>query len=210
MKHDRATALTLGLGAAGAVVTMALHPTGGLYGLEDDAMVRAARVAAWVHGLAVISMGTQLCGAWGLVDRLGARAWAARAGFVAFAIACLWGAAAATISALTAPHVVEHLVEVEPAVRDARRSSLFVLHPLVAAFTDVLIVGMAVTPLLWARPLGEQSRPLAAVGVALGVVGLVAFFGGVLVDEVHPLGVFLTAFAAWLVALAVWLWRTAR
>ena len=55
MKHDRATALTTGLGALGAVVTMVLHPTHGIHGLEGEAMLRAARIAAAVHGLALAS-----------------------------------------------------------------------------------------------------------------------------------------------------------
>ncbi|MEM1450724.1 MAG: hypothetical protein AAF957_19635 [Planctomycetota bacterium] len=210
MKHDRATALTTGLGALGAVVTMVLHPTHGIHGLEGEAMLRAARFAAAVHGLAIASLATQLCGAWGIADRLGSRSWQVRAGFVAFAFAAVWGSIAATISALTAPHVAARLVDVEPALGEARRSAAFLLRPLVAAFTDVLIVGLAVTPLLWARPLARESRLLAVAGALVGALGLVAYLAGVLVDEVGPLGAFVTAFAAWLVAVAVWLWRTAR
>jgi hypothetical protein len=208
MKHDRATALSLLAGAAGGVLTMVLHPTGGSYGLEGERLEHAAAVAAWVHGLGIASIGLQLAGAWGVSARLDRERWCTRAGLVAFLFACIMGSCAATISGLSAPHIAEQLAFADADRGAAMRASLFPLHALVAAFTDVFIVGLALTPLLWAWPLASRARVPALGGLALGVLGLGAYGAGALVDEVHPLGVFVAGFAAWLVALAAWLWRT--
>ena len=208
-RADRGSALFLALGALGGVVTMVLHPTDGLHALEEGAEGRAMFAAA-VHALGVASLFLQLVGGWGVLLRLGSAQALVRLGLAAMGFASLFGGCAATISALTAPSLLDIFASIEEADRAALHLDLAVMHTMVDAFTLTFIVGSIVSVASWTGALlGAAAAPswVRGLGVAVTLSGVVGALMGVWQPTVHSLGVFMLGYSVWLSALAAWLWR---
>jgi hypothetical protein len=202
-----ATALIVGI--TGSLVTMALHPTGSDVAREAAAGGSNA-VARGAHVLAIAMQPLLAAGFLGLTLLLTRRRELAATAFVGYAIATMAVVIAAACSGLVSPKLIEAAVAADGAERAgylAQARFAFILNQAMAKIFVGLTAGAIV---LWsAAMLGGDGfpRPLAWFGIVVGGSGAVAIVSGRLPLHVQGFGLVVLVLAAWIVGVAVALWR---
>ncbi|MEL6427825.1 MAG: hypothetical protein AAFU73_19400 [Planctomycetota bacterium] len=203
---SRAHALLLAAGALLGALGMALHPTDGLGAhLDLEAGRRHAAIGAFVHAVVIVSLALQFTGSLAVARRLGRAPARADLGLVSLALGTLAATAAATTNGLAAPVVLEL---VRGGNGDAVKSAWELAHHVAGVATQLFLVGASLSAALWGSALARRHRALGALGLSLGVGGLVATSTGAVRPEIGPLLAFVLAWELWTAALALWLWRT--
>lgn len=206
MKPDRFTGTTLVIGAAGGVITMALHPVGS----GPERIAQQAGMIVGVHALAIVSITLQGFGFLRFTRLIRERRALADAGLVAFALAVITGSLAAAVSGLLTPHMAAHALQADDAAQPAWRVAFAYNFMLNGVLSNVFITATSVAIALWSLALvrtGTRWTALGTFGVVVAVAAVGALFTGRLRHNVHDVGLFVFATSAWIVALGALLCR---
>ena len=191
MNDDQLGGIALIAGAAGALVTMILHPTGHDL-LAPGHVTPAAFLAAAVHALAIVSMPVSFLGALALY---------------AFALAA--GMMAAIVSGFVGPGLAREIIDAEPSAGQAWRIVFDYNHRLNQEFARTYVVASSAAIVLWSASI-LRSRSLASgvaiYGLLVGPVIVLAVLSGLRLD-VHGFGLIVLAQAVWFVVAGAWLRR---
>ncbi len=213
MRGDRTSASAIVAGSLTAIVTMALHPFGGMLGDDQAHLERIAGVASAVHVLGIAAIAVQAFGLLGLARALGRDGALVRAGLVAFVIG--WGAAmgAAFVSGIVGADLVRAWPGLDPDEQAAMRAIWrynFIVNQALARFT---VAGFSVGIGSWSAVMlraGRGWRTAGAVGLVVGAAGLVAVLGGLMTMNVAQFGAWIGGVSLWAIAAAIPLWSGAR
>ena len=207
MKPNRTAGAALIASSIGMVVTMAIHPTGG----DHEKLAREAGLAIGVHALAIVCVWLQAFGFLGFTRMMRPKHLHADAGLVAFAIAAVCGILAAVVSGILGPALHERAAAADPAEHAVWEVVISYNFRLNAALTQVFIAANSIAVAIWSLSALRISRGwsyLGTAGIVIGVAALFSLFTGRIHNNVHDVGLFVTAISAWTIALGVLLCRS--
>lgn len=202
-------------GSLVVLLVMWLHPTGAESIADANAHGEGAGGVVWrgriVHGAAIGAVPLLLVGMGALSWRLRSRLWLSGGAFAFFLLASVCVMAAAIMSGLVAPAMLNDLAEAADVVRDAARRDVAMqqLHytgRLNQAFATVYVALTAVAMTLWGlamrgqpgfAPLVRWTAPLA------GLVPWLLVMVGHLHLDVTGFGVVIACHTAWM-TMAAW------
>jgi hypothetical protein len=204
MKEDSAGGISLIASALGTVATMALHPTAReiVHGGGDHH-------AGSSHSFALISIPLALFGFLVLTRRLARIPSLPLFAFVVYAFSSVAVTSAAVVSGFVAPAMAMGLRSTQGAERDVLDALLHYSGHLNQAFAGVFVVASSVAIILWSWSILRPARWLAAIGIFIGAITLVAYLSGHLRLNVHGFGVIAIAQAIWTICAGVLLMRGA-
>lgn len=211
MKRDTASGFLVIGGTLFTLLALMRHPTGLLSAGDDFASV--ARLAVWVHAIAIAMSVVVFLGLFGLNRRLAATPDLATAALVSYGFAVVTVTVAAAVSGFVGTAVAERYLAADEATRQLLHQVFHYNGMINQAFAKMSFVGSAVAIVLWSVAILRSG----ALGRAVGFVGLVvggATLVGVLIGPVH-LGLhtvllYYLGQGAWLVWIGVELIRTPR
>jgi hypothetical protein len=210
MSTNRNAAIALLTGTIGGMVTMVLHPTG--RDVVHNASAGAANaLTVAVHVLALVAQPLLLAGTLALILTLRARRDLAVVAYIFFAAGTVAAMIAAVASGFLAPGVLRGYAEADEAARAVMMNALSYTGRVNQAFSMVYVTFSAVAISLWSVAAllgGELSRSLARYGILLGVALILGLMSGHLRLNVHGFGLVVLGEGAWMVWVAVLLWRS--
>lgn len=210
MSTSRNAAIALFTGSIGGLVTMALHPTG--HDVVRNASAGAANtLTTAVHILALLAQPLLLAGTLALTLRFRARRDVAVCAYIFFAVATVAVIIAAVASGFLAPSVLRGYAEADEPARAVMMNALTYTGRVNQAFAMVYVTFSGAAILLWSVAAllgGELPRSLARYGIPLGVALILGIMSGYLRLNVHGFGLVVLGEGAWMVWVAVLLWRS--
>lgn len=210
MSTSRNAAIALFTGSIGGLVTMALHPTG--HDVVRNASAGTANtLTTAVHILALLAQPLLLAGTLALTLRFRARRDVAVAAYIFFAVATVAVIIAAVASGFLAPSVLRGYAEADEPARAVMMNALTYTGRVNQAFAMVYVTFSGAAILLWSVAAllgGELPRSLARYGIPLGVTLILGIMSGYLRLNVHGFGLVVLGEGAWMVWVAVLLWRS--
>lgn len=201
MTDDRRSGIALMVGSAGALMTMAIHPTASGAATAAD-YEHLARVSAIAHSTGIVSFAMAFLGACGLSARLREPARIALAGLVAFGLATIAALIAAAISGFIEPAIMLRMVRDAPAAASQWHIVLDAVFQINQAFARIFAVGASGAVLLWSIA-ALRSRALGPRLATCGWMIAVATIGGVLAGHIR---MNVHGMAVIVVAQAIWFW----
>lgn len=209
MKTGHILGAALTLGSTAALLTLALHPTGG------DPSHHAAAIAARIplnqtaHGLGIAGEMLLLVGLAGFSQRLGLHRAGALAGLVFYAFAAASAVSAMVWSGFVSGEVIEHFREAAPADQVPLRQVFFYGGWVTDAFTRIFIAGSGAALAAWSLGLLSVRRltGLAWFGLLVGLGEIALLLAGMPVFNIHGLGALVLFQAIWSLSLGVVLLR---
>jgi hypothetical protein len=209
MTDDRRGGIALIAGAAGAIVTMSIHPSGHDLSApgQFDAM---ARLAVAAHALALATVPVSFLGAMALSRRVATPDRLALAALVTYAFASLAVMSAAVVSGLVGPTLVRQILTAGPPAKTGWEIAVRYNWLLNQAFARVYVVASSVAVVLWSASIlrsGALARGVGIWGCLVGPVILIALLSGHLTLGVHGFGLVVLAQASWFIAVGVLMLR---
>jgi hypothetical protein len=209
MTDERRGGIALIAGAAGAIVTMSIHPSGhDLFAPGQFAtMVRLAVIA---HALALATVPVSFLGAMALSRRVATPERLALAALVTYAFASVAVMSAAVVSGLVGPTLVRRILAAEPPAKTGWEIAFRYNGLLNQAFALVYVVASSVAIVFWSASIlrsGALARGVGIWGCVVGPVILIALLSGHLTLGVHGFGVVVLAQASWFIAVGALMCR---
>jgi hypothetical protein len=199
-------------GAGVMVAFMAMHPTTHAHDVSGF-VVEMGSIStrnAIVHGTLIAVFGIILLGLWGLAERIGMGSMLVRAGMLGHGTGWLALAGAAMVNGFIMPATVAHRGGDDPATIDRLKPLLALCMETNQALARAGVVAIAAAVVLWSIAMLRRAdgyRAVGGVGLACGVLPLVAMAAGHLPMSVHGFGAFVLLLAVWYVAAGVQLVR---
>jgi hypothetical protein len=196
-------------GSAAAVLTMALHPTGGDPSRYAGAIAERIPLTQTAHGLGIAGVLLLAIGFAGFSQRLGLHRASAIAGLVLYAFAGMAAVCAMVLSGFVSGDVIWAYREAAPTDQGALRQLFFYGGWLTDAYTRVFVAGSGAALAAWSLGLLSVKRltGLAWFGLAVGVGEIALLAAGMSVFNLHGLGALVLFQAIWSVAVGVVLLR---
>jgi hypothetical protein len=213
MTDEQKGGVALIAGAAGGLLTMALHPTGRDL-MTPGHFASMAALATAVHVLAIASLPVSFLGALALTRRLAApsRLTLPVAALVVYGFALVAAMAAAAVSGLVAPHLAREILGATPQESAGLQLLAHFGWRLNQAFAQVFAVASAVALALWSAAIVRTRalpRGLGVYGLILGSVVALAVLAGHLRLDVHGFGLVMLGEGIWLLVAGGRMWRGA-
>jgi hypothetical protein len=209
MTDDRRGGIALIAGAAGAIVTMSVHPSGhDLFAPGQFAAM--ARLAVVAHALALASVPVSFLGAMALSRRVATPERLALAALLTYAFASVAVMTAAIVSGFIGPTLVRRILEAEPSTKSGWEIALRYNGLLNQAFARVYVVASSVAVVLWSASIlrsGALARGVGIWGCLVGPVIVIALLSGHLTLGVHGFGLVVLAQASWFIAVGALMLR---
>jgi hypothetical protein len=209
MTDDRRGGIALIAGAAGAIVTMSIHPSGhDLF--APDQFATMARLAVVAHALALATVPVSFLGAMALSRRVSTPERLALAALVTYAFASVAVMSAAVVSGLVGPTLVRRILAAEPEAKPGWEIAFRYNGLLNQAFARVYVVASAAAIVLWSASIlrsGALARGVGICGCLVGPAILIALLSGHLTLGVHGFGLVVLAQASWFIAVGTLLCR---
>ncbi len=180
---------------------MVLHPVGGHGLLAPHEMQTLALVDRIVHGFAVAALPMVFLGALALSRWMTGAGRLPLAALVVFGFAVVAIMAAGAMSGFVGADILGKMVEGDPKL-ESRRMLLDYTFRINQAFSSIYAVGSCVAILLWSGAIlktRQLSPVLGFYGLVIGVAIPAALFAGVLVLDVHGMGLVALAQAVWFI-----------
>jgi hypothetical protein len=211
MTDEQKGGVALVVGAAGGLVTMALHPTGRDLMAPGHAASMAALAAA-VHTLAIACLPVSFLGALALTRRLAAPGRLALpvAALVVYGFALVAAMAAAVLSGFVATRLAREILAGTPQEGEGLRLLIHFGWLLNQAFAQVFAVASATALALWSAAIVRTRalpRGLGVYGLVLGPVVALAVLAGHLRLDVHGFGLVMLGEGIWLLVAGGRMWR---
>ena len=209
MKTGHILGTALITGSAAAMLTLALHPSGG------DPSRYAAAIAARIplnqtaHGLGIVGVLLLTTGFAGFSQRLGLHRAGAIAGLVFYGFAGMAAVCAMVLSGFVSGEVIEAYRGAAPTDQGALRQLFFYGGWLTDAFTRVFVAGSGAALAAWSLGLLSVKRltGLAWFGLAVGAGEIALLAAGMPVFNLHGLGALVLFQAIWSVSVGIALLR---
>ena len=209
MKTGRILGAALITGSAAALLTLALHPTGGDPSSEAAAIAARIPLNQTAHGLGIAGEMLLLVGLAGFSQRLGLHRAGALAGLVFYAFAAAAAVIAMVWSGFVSGEVIEHFQEAAPSDRVLLRQVFFSGGWITDAFTRVFIAASGAALAAWSLTLLSARRltGLARFGLLVGLGEIALLLAGMPVFNIHGLGALVLFQAFWSAGLGALLLR---
>jgi hypothetical protein len=211
MTDDGKGGVALLVATAAGLATMALHPTPhDLFGAEGP--LRAARLGAFVHGLAIASAPLSFLGGLAIFRRTAAADRLSLAALVCYGLSLIAVVVAAAVSGFVVTQLA--LIDHQAAAGGAHETIPRALYQLAGllnqAFAKIYAVASSAALLLWSLSIFRGRtlpRGLALYGLAVSPVLIALVATGSLRLDVHGFGLVVLVQAIWFTAAAVLLLR---
>lgn len=207
MTDDRRSSLALIAGSVGIIITLALHPRGGIAPAQVDAVVRKLLE---VHSVALASVPLLFLGAWGIARRLRGPdrlSWAGL-GIYGYGTAAMFSGV--VLDGLVEPRLLQQIVRSAGPARDQWQSIMKYNAIADTAFVLVYVVAAAVAITLWSTAAvkhGSLGLGVAAYGGLLGLATIGGALAGSLSPESHGFALAIVGQTVWFLVAAAALWR---
>jgi len=191
------------IGAAGLIITLLLHPSGGDLFVPGQWEAAAHKLIA-AHCLALASLPFLFLGALGLSRRLGAADQLGAAGVVLYGFSLAAVMTAVVFDGLVTPELARHILD---ATEPASQIWKIVVHynDLVdEAFMSVFMAAASFAIALWSVAMvrsREFSKPISACGLVLGGTATLALLSGLMQRHEHVFLLAIFGQALWLLAV---------
>ena len=190
MTDNRMSGLALILGSAGAIITMALHPTG--HDLQvPGQLTPVMHMVVAVHALALICLPIMFLGAWGLSRRLAAPNRISMMALVFYGFATVAVMNAAAVSGFMSGYIAEQMAKPDSAMHEMWHAMFHYNGQLNQAFAMLYVVAASVAILLWSAAMLKQKNFSTSAGIygcILCPVTIVAVMSGRVTLGVHGFG----------------------
>jgi hypothetical protein len=209
MTDNRMSGLALILGAAGSIITMALHPTGHDL-VAPGQLTPMSHMIVAVHALALICLPVMFLGAWGLSRCLASPNRLSIMALVFYGFASIAIMNAAAVSGFMSPYIAKQMAEADPAMHDSWHAIFHYNGQLNQAFAMVFVVAVSVAIVLWSISMLKNKEFWTSVGIygcILGPVTIIAVVSGHVTLGVHGFGMIVLCQAIWYVFVGVMLMR---
>ncbi len=199
MADNLKAGLALICGSLGAVITMAVHPTG--------ATPHLAIVSGAAHGLALLSVLLLLLGTLGLTHLLDGSDRLAIAALVTYSFAAVAVMFAGTVSGFIMPNLLSMMGRDTPAGGPSWRIVIAAFFQINQAFSKLYSVGGALAICLWSITSLRQNRAKAAATFGLISAPLITLLilVGHLRLNVHGMAAVMLSQVIWFVLMGFWL-----
>ena len=206
MTNDRKSGVALIVGAAGFIVTMAIHPSGHMV-LGPASVAGFVRLNVITHALGIASGVLLFLGAMGLTARLKEIEWCSLAALATFGFAVIAAANAAIMSGFVASSVIREIVAAgKGSAGDFWQVMLTYTHGMNQAYAQVFVVTSSVAVILWSVVIVRGKALPSWIGVYGGIfssLSVVALLSGYLPLDVHRFGLVALLQAIWFVSSGV-------
>lgn len=206
MTNDRKSGVALIAGAAGFIVTMAIHPSGHMV-LGPAQVGGFVRVNVITHALGIASGLLLFLGAMGLTRRLKEPEWCSLAGLAIFGFSVIAAANAAIMSGFVASSVIREIVAAgKDSAGDVWQVMLTYTHAMNQAYAQVFVVTSSIAIVLWSVVIVRGKALPSWIGVfgcIFAPLSVVALLSGYLPLDVHGFGLVALLQAIWFVSSGV-------
>ncbi|MGE5244001.1 MAG: hypothetical protein ACM3SQ_07215 [Betaproteobacteria bacterium] len=209
MTDNRKSGIALIGGSAGAILTMAVHPTAtGI--VTRPGYERLALVSGAAHSVGIVSFAILFLGACGLALRLRAPDRLAFAGLVTYGIALIAALIAAAISGFIEPNIMLRMARDVPAAASQWHIVIDSIFQINQAFMRIFTIAVSAAVVLWSISIlrnGGLGRGIAIYGCVMAPLLILGIFIGHLRMDVHGAGLIVLAQTVWLVGAGAQLCR---
>jgi hypothetical protein len=202
MTDNRKSGIALIAGSVGGIVTMALHPHGGM-GLTPVQLDHLAVASAIAHSLAMISNVALVLGACGLAQRLRAPDRLAFSALIVYFFAAVAILIATAVSGFIVPSIIHHMLRDTAAAAPQWQIAIVSIVQINQAFVSIYTVAVSAAMALWsisALRHGGLSSRLAIYGCVIAPLLIIGICIGHLRLDVHGMTVVVVAQAIWFIA----------
>lgn len=188
------------------VFTMVLHPTGG----SVEHLIHISNVIIITHSIALLSLPFGWIGFLGLTRRIGTDHFGAVLAMVMLSFALVAVLLAAATNGLALPIFLQHYKDATPEAIDAIKPILRYSFAVNHAFDYIYTGALCLAILGWSIAI-LQTRKLAVwigwLGIALVIIVVAMVIGGVALNNLQGLRLFITSIVLWILLVGMALCR---
>ena len=208
MKRDTVSGILLIAGTLITLLALTRHPTNLLS--AGDGFAAAARLAVWVHTIAIAMSVVVFLGFFGLNRRLAATPDLATAALVSYGFAVVTVIVAAAASGFVGTSLAGRYLAADETTRHIVHEVFHYNSMINQAFAKMSLVGTAVAIAVWSAAIlrsGALTRGVGILGLAVGAVTLGGLLFGPTHVGVHAVLLYYLGQGAWMLWVGVELMR---
>lgn len=190
------------------IITMALHPRGGIAPAQVEALV--PKLLA-VHSVALVSSPLLFLGACGIARRLGGGDRLSWAGLVFYGTGAAALLSGVVLDGLVEPKLLKEIVGATGQTHELWRAIAKYNAVVDTAFVLVYVVAAGVAILLWSAAIVKNNKSglgTAVYGIVLGMISVVGVLAGFVSPETHAFAMVIVGQAAWFLWMAGRMWKS--
>lgn len=188
--------------------TMVLHPAGS----NVPGLIRMSAMIIIVHSIAILSLPVGWAGFLGLTRRIGPDHFGSVCAFAFMTIGLIAAMMAAAFNGLILPLYLQRYAGESDAVLNSLQTTLRYGFIINKAFDYIYTAAFCISILIWSIAILQTRKMtpwLGWIGIALAIVMLVVFFGGLLAaNSLSGLQIFLGGIVLWILATGITLTKS--